>query len=529
MKLFFTCGVILLLLLSGCRKEFTRPSWEVDMTGPVIHSSLGIGDLIPDSLLQVNPDSSVTLVFDETIYRLALDSIVNLPDTTMGDTFKLPTFVPSVNVAPNQVIFSQTEEQHFGAGDVELTEAILRRGELIVQLYSTIDEPVQIEYQITTADLGGSIFSVIVEIPAGSVANPALVDTVFDMSNYHMNLRGSSGTSYNAFGTNLIVRLSPNASNTQVHNYDEIRVLTSFSDLSPKYVKGYFGSRVENIPSESASFSLFEKITGGTLDIDQVNVSMVLRNYIGADARITLNQVEASNSISATALDLTNTIIGTAVNINRAIDNWSNVSPGIYTIQLNEGNSNIDQILELFPDIFNVDMSMEINPLGNVSAHNDFMYDDQTFEADLNITMPLSFIANNLSLADTIDIDIQEGENGRLTQGSFFVDVSNGFPLGGTLQLYFFDGLGNLTDSIVSIGTIPSAQVNASQIVTSASSSTLRFDIHENQMNRLYAGDRMVLKVVFNTSSLSQHVTIYDHYRIDLRIWGDFSYLIGHP
>jgi hypothetical protein len=143
--------------------------------------------------------------------------------------------------------------------------------------------------------------------------------------------------------------------------------------------------------------------------------------------------------------------------------------------------------------------------------------------------MPLSFIANNLSLADTIDIDIQEGENGRLTQGSFFVDVSNGFPLGGTLQLYFFDGLGNLTDSIVSTGTIPSAQVNASQIVTSASSSTLRFDIHENQMNRLYAGDRMVLKVVFNTSSLSQHVTIYDHYRIDLRIWGDFSYLIGHP
>ncbi len=529
MKLFFTCGVILLLLLSGCRKEFTRPSWEVDMTGPVIHSSLGIGDLIPDSLLQVNPDSSVTLVFDETIYRLALDFIVNLPDTTMGDTFKLPTFVPSVNVAPNQVIFSQTEEQHFGAGDVELTEAILRRGELIVQLYSTIDEPVQIEYQITTADLGGSIFSVIVEIPAGSVANPALVDTVFDMSNYHMNLRGSSGTSYNAFGTNLVVRLSPNASNTQVHNYDEIRVLTSFSDLSPKYVKGYFGSRVENIPSESASFSLFEKITGGTLDIDQVNVSMVLRNYIGADARITLNQVEASNSISATALDLTNTIIGTAVNINRAIDNLSNVSPGIYTIQLNEGNSNIDQILELFPDIFNVDMSMEINPLGNVSAHNDFMYDDQTFEADLNITMPLSFIANNLSLADTIDIDIQEGENGRLTQGSFFVDVSNGFPLGGTLQLYFFDGLGNLTDSIVSTGTIPSAQVNASQIVTNASSSTLRFDIHENQMNRLYAGDRMVLKVVFNTSSLSQHVTIYDHYRIDLRIWGDFSYLIGHP
>ncbi|HRE97943.1 MAG TPA: hypothetical protein PK637_14330, partial [Flavobacteriales bacterium] len=82
--------------LSSCKRDLQRPSWDIGVVGPVIHSSLGLGNMIADSLLQVNPDSSVVLSFSGTVYELDADTLLKLPDTTITNSFSLPTIIPSV-------------------------------------------------------------------------------------------------------------------------------------------------------------------------------------------------------------------------------------------------------------------------------------------------------------------------------------------------------------------------------------------------------------------------------------------------
>jgi hypothetical protein len=522
-KFLLYTGIV--LLLAACRKELERPSWEVSMTGPLIHSSLDISDLIPDSLLQVNPDNSITLVYNSTIFSLNPDSLVTIPDTSIVDTFALPVFVPTLAVTPNQQLFTQAEDNRFSVQDVELTDLILRQGTFEVNITSTINQPTEYTYSLPGVALNGTPFLAVITVPPGSIANPAVYTEAFDLSNYQFNLRGSTGTDFNSFASNLIIRMAPASNPTNVTNTDRIIISTSFNDLSPSYAKGYFGSQAADIPSETVSFDLFRKIIDGTIDIDEVDVNLVLRNGIGADARITINQLMAQNSSAAASLS--HTTIGNPININRATSNGSGPIPTIHTISLNESNSNIDQVIELLPDEITVDLDMFINPLGNVSGHNDFLYDILTFEADLEVTMPLNIIADDLTLVDTIPISVNKGENGHVKNGTFRIFVSNGFPLGGEIQLYLLDEYGSVVDSIVAPGTFTPAPVNASFIASGVQNSIIEITLTTEQMEKLYNSPEVLLKVVFYTSSLTQHISIYDHYKIDLRMTGNFVYHIG--
>lgn len=509
-------------LLGGCRKQDT--SWDMDIRGPVLRSSLGLENLLPDSLLQVNPDGSVTLVFDETLYRLDLDSLIHLPDTTVADTFQLPSIVPYLDMNPGQIIFSRSEENNFAVPDVELTQALLDAGQCVVTLSSTIPEKTVLTYTLTKATRNGQPFTASLTLPPGSPSAPSTVTVNFDLSGYLLNLRGTNRP-YNSYSTHFTIALAPDANPTRVYSSDFIILGSTFTGLVPAFAKGYFGSRSFSVPSESADFSIFRKIRSGTLDIDRINVDLTLRNTVGAEARITLNQFESENSHSGLSVALNHSSIGNPINLNRATHNgFGTINPAVHTIRLDESNSNIDQIVENLPNRFTVGLDMQINPMGNISAHNDFVYRSSTFEAALRMELPLSFIANQLTLVDTLSINAGSTENGHIREGTFTIEADNGFPLRAQLQLYMLDQYGNLGDSVVSQGLLEAAYTNASHIVTAPRRSSVVAKLNASQMESLYRSSRILMKVVFETSSSTTHVQLYDHYRIKLLLTGDFNY-----
>src|SRR5687768_16129445 len=90
---------VLLLALAGlfsCRKEFGNPEWDVDGLVPILKTSLNFNDLIADSLLQENPDNSLTLVYNNNVYSLTADSLFEIPnyDTTRKYYFSVPLTLP---------------------------------------------------------------------------------------------------------------------------------------------------------------------------------------------------------------------------------------------------------------------------------------------------------------------------------------------------------------------------------------------------------------------------------------------------
>ena len=92
------------LIISSCLKEFERPEWDVDLKAPLFYGSLTIGDLIPDSILEVGDDEFVSLVYENDIYRFSLDSFISMPDT--GSYYA--AYLDSIKVSPVTIIEEYT-------------------------------------------------------------------------------------------------------------------------------------------------------------------------------------------------------------------------------------------------------------------------------------------------------------------------------------------------------------------------------------------------------------------------------------
>jgi hypothetical protein len=69
---------LILFLASGCRKE--KFSYESNWISPLVETTLTLGDLVPDSLVTKNNDSSLNVVYEAEYAVNNLDDILQIPD-----------------------------------------------------------------------------------------------------------------------------------------------------------------------------------------------------------------------------------------------------------------------------------------------------------------------------------------------------------------------------------------------------------------------------------------------------------------
>ena len=75
-----------------------------------------------------------------------------------------------------------------------------------------------------------------------------------------------------------------------------------------------------------------------------------------------------------------------------------------------------------------------MNPLGNISASNDFLYTNNAINADLRMDIPLRIGIQNLILTDTIALSDSERE--LPVEGKLLLWIKNGFALEANVSLY---------------------------------------------------------------------------------------------
>jgi hypothetical protein len=140
------------------------------------------------------------------------------------------------------------------------------------------------------------------------------------------------------------------------------------------------------------------------------------------------------NDNQQTQVSLQNANLLNPINISRAQDNGGLVSESQYAISLNSSNSNLDQFLENLPNKIRVQGDLRVNPLGNISASNDFIYTNNALHADLKMDIPLRIGIQNLVLSDTIALSDSERE--LPVEGKLVLWIKNGFALDAKVSLY---------------------------------------------------------------------------------------------
>ncbi len=529
---YFGIFVTAMLLLNSCKQDLNNSSWDVDVLAPVIHTRLTMADLLADSLLVADAEGALRLKIETPLIDLPLDSILQIPDTTVKEAIGLP--LPLNNVQPGtQIPIPLSSETQYDLGELALSSVVLRTGRLRLRVKSIVGTAVDFTYIMPTASLFGNAFSTSQTVPAGSVADTAFLEVEFDLSGYHIDLTGASGTGFNTLLTDYIISTAVEGNVVSLPaNPNKFFFLEySFLDLVPDYGAGYFGQQATNVEDENSEIDVLNRITEGQMILDSVTIGLSITNGVGADARFKLVELKSINTRQNSNISLSHQLVGDNILLTRAQDPTGNAEDVVASeanYVLNNSNSNIKEFIQNLPDQLGFTFSFDLNPLGNISSGNDFFYYDRPFQAIMDIDIPLRTTLTNLTLVDTLPWNLAEsGVVDIVNSGSFTLIAQNGFPLEGMVELILLDENKQELATLVAPSTIAAPPLDADNKVISELESRIQIPVAASTADALPEVRFIHIMVRFNTQNQPDLIEFYDTYGIDLKLIGNFNLNFG--
>lgn len=522
-------GLLFLSTATGCQKDHTPAKWDVDVAAPLLTTRLTIAHLIADSLQSVAADGAVTLVYGSDLFAVDLDTLLGLPDTSFVYAYALP-------LPPNDVfdlpagfpVISENNLIRFNLPQVELSRLDIREGTLQIDMRNKIGSRILGDFGLPTAYFPDGNNTISATVEAGSAAAPSHATVLRDLAGTRFDLRGPSQSAVNTLATNVSAKLDPEGNGASVTNQDSIVVIASYHGLVPSYAKGFFGTNELAYHDQRSRLGLFDSFVGGTLDLDQVTLRLKVENGLGMDLQVRLSSFQAVNTHTGTTVDLTHTILQGPINLDRAMDHGNGFTPSYYHSMLDNSNSNVDAFVENMPDEVRYGLDISMNPLGDISNGNDFLYYESKLKASLELEVPLAVIATGLTLESVDRPDLPgDAEHRTIVQGTLHLFASNGFPFDAAIVMDIVDLDHNVLSSIPVDGVLRSGVVGADGLVQSSSSSTLHAPLTASQVDLLYGENRIRTRVIFDTDPALGHVRILDRYAMDLQITVDGTYIVN--
>lgn len=436
--------------------------------------------------------------------------------------------------AQNLVNTSSEVEYFMGEGGPEITEMTLKSGNVVINVVNTIEDSISITYSLpyATSSTGEPVYFETVCPPAppgGSIT----VSEDFPLAGYSVDLGGIDGNKANTFYQIFTATLDSSGEVRTLSKDDSIVVVYGLEDIVPLTLKGYVGTyHQEYSDNTSLGFNIVEFLDEGEIHFNDVNVNLTVTNGVGIDARFTINNLSATNTLTGEVLDLNAPgFIGVPIQVERAVENP--FIPGETVIQLNNSNSNILDLLEMFPDKMSYDVDLDINPDGNIYNYQDFLLEDSRTQLTLDLELPLDILAENVTLRDTFDIDITTDED----QDAMIEDVQsleltliaeNQFPLSAGIKIHFFDEFGALIDSVDFASTgVQAGILNPSCKVEEPKESILTAEFTGERINNILNAKNAEVIAVFNTpetTSCGETVKIYNFYKLNLNLTAHLNY-----
>lgn len=511
---------LLLLLFAGCRR-LEPTSWDTEWTGPLFKTSLGVRNLLGDSLISAGPDGNLSIFYQRSFNTIPNELLADIPDTALVNYYALP--FGALTLSPGDPLLSQITEIKFGVPTAELQSVWVRSGRVRVVIDNQVQKAVKLSYKIPSAKSNGNPLVIDVILPGAQGNIPGTYRNTIDLAGYRFDLRGQALNKANTIFTDINAQIDPQAQGTVlVSSQDSIVIKVFLEDIIPEYAKGYFGQpQVESTVKDEAT-TLFDPVISGYFKLESAAIRMKVKNYIGADGTMKISNITSINTKTGVAVDLGGQVAGRTFNIHRAGD--YPLTPTEYSFDISTNTSAINQFIENMPNVIRSGYSLKVNPLGNMSGGNDFVYFDKAVDARLEVEVPLRFEMNYLTIADTLETDsVNLPQVSIYNGGKIKLVVSNGFPLEAALTLYFIHDDGTL-EPVFDTFTIGAASTGSNGKVTMPWSSILPATVSAELAERLLKENRLLAMARFHTPG---KVQLYDDYRLNLQLVADAGFTIS--
>lgn len=518
--LFFLGSVLL-----ACRKDYFKPKWDVDVSTPLIKTDLSLDHFIPDSLLETNDDGTLLLHLDKIEYKVDLNGFGDLFDTSFVKS--LPDIPFSTKVPPGYRYISDVES-NIGAKGIELNKVLVKSGKILFTLKSSIEETAFMTYELKNtfeADTKEPAIVKDLRIPPAISGNSSTTSTYFDLTNYEFDLRGKDFTSFNTILSEIDVKIDPNGDSVMVGGSKRIELTVNFQDIIIEVGRGYLGQEVLVLDNKEEDLGIFNTIKEGKIKLEDVELKLDLKNYLGADLKSVIKDLYIV-SVAGDKEKLTHKDIGKTLNFSRAKEIDEAPVPSVYSMNFNKDNSNILKLMEALPNKIGFNGDFELNPMGNISNGNDFIYSDKTIGVEMELRLPLKIGIDGLTLADTLVLDLSENERiKKINNGRLMVIAENTFPIDASFNMHFLDINGKRLETVKGEDKILAGEPNAKGKVVEAKKSRVFFELDNEAHQNFIAAKKLVVESKFSTID-KEMVHLYKEYKLQLTVVGDFNYEI---
>lgn len=486
---------VLILSIWSCKKEPTQ--WSTDWSAPLVHGQLTLEDLIPAENLTTNSANYLTVVYSNSVYSFTIDTLIDLPDTTIHQ--KTALNLPSVDVNP-AFTYGDVYDQAYVLDQIELKRVIVKQGELEMSIFNTWSGKTKVTFNFPKILDAGSPFLREFFMDAGSLSNPTQASDIISMKGFDMDLTGVSGNLINTISGDIIVGSNETVNSFNVTNQDSISYDITFRNLVPDYVKGYFGS-YNLADTVGISLPFMKNILGGTIDIDSLKLNLKVLNGFNLIAQSKITLVEGINSSTNNSVELSFPDLNNSLNINPASGGLYDYIPSEYPLSINNSNSNVTDFIENLSDSIRLGYELIINPGGNTTAGSDEIFPGSKLDLYLDAEFPLSFAANALTLTDTFDFSYTQNSSFTGESAVVTLDYTNGFPISANTSLYLLDEAGNVLQTIQGNSDVLSGIFNQIDYATAPTSGLVTFTLDLATIQSLGMVKKMALVVAFSTDN----------------------------
>lgn len=508
----------ILALLTACKRDLPT-QWEVDGLVPLAHGKVGLADLLPDSMLTTNDEGVLHLRIDENLTDFDLDSLVEIPDTTIRESFTPGFPWGPVTLPPGTSVLNQEDESVFAISAVELKRVSMKGGFMEFSVKNYMDGQLVLSYALPGATKGGVPVEIEEVLLPGSGENPSVYTGNIPLEGYTFDFTGTSGNGSNTMVSIFGATVDPNGpGDALIYGTDSLVVEVRFVEPEVRYALGYFGEH-EIAIRDTMNLELMQSLAGGSLLLDEIDLSFDIVNRVGADAQIEINGIKGKNTASDNVVEVQNDALFDQINITRAFDNNGSIEPTYYSFQLDESNSNITEFVSNLPDALILDIDLHVNPLGNVSASNDFIYTEEPMDAQLIADIPLCVSMENLKIQDTLSI---ESAIDMQASGKVFLYAENAFPFAATVSISVVDASGAVQATFASDQQLLSGVYDSVSFDVEGSSSIVEFELLDGSLASIQPENTIVVSVEFDTFN-NEEVKFTESNYIDFNIVADFA------
>lgn len=386
---------------------------------PLASSTLSIDDLL-------NEISDSTDVLIDSVGRVHLQYNGDiLKKTALEILPPLPTGLP-IEVPDTNFIIDLPFK------DLIVTDMRLRGDSMFYLFRSELEEDIDVSVTIPALTLDGKPYSASTTI----IHDPNRANS-FDQAIVGLDLEG-----YRLQMDSNRYRVVYNARRMDGSRIKLSKVLTIYSKLDFSYVEGFFSKDNYEIPRDTISIDVYDRVLPGELFFEAPSVSITVTNAFGFPLETTVKELSLKGK-NGQFIELESPYIreGFFVDYPRLNEvGGSRVTEFVF----DTSNSNIKEIFNSQP----VEMDYEITAISNPDEDNKiigFLQDDSEVRINVKVDLPVHGRAKDFLTTSEFDLDIG---NDNLKSMEVKWISENNLPVGMDAQVYFYDQEDNVIDSL---------------------------------------------------------------------------------